>query len=269
MAARHIKVSGKMLFTWLMLFGLILLFTPESITGRLQFAFARVFRLPLGVSRSVSLAAGTHRPLRDTVSRRLYEQLRNHAANLERLLDRQQRKIDRLSQLRDRLPLEGAKLATADVIACLTEQRHCEMLINRGTGDGLAAGQYVLGDNSVIGIVCDAASRTAKVRLLTDSASKVAVTIPRLGISAVMKGTGGDTARIGLVSTEKAVRKDDLVFAGKKPGFLDCPIVLGSVFECRPDDDKPLTWDITVKPACDVGELADVVVIIMNPQDGN
>jgi len=265
MPATRFKISRKILFAYLMLFGFILLFTPDSITGKLQFAFARMFRLPLGFGRSISLAASATQPAEDAVSGRLYNQLLNHAANLEQMLEQQQGKLERLSRLRSRLPLEGAQLVTAGIITCRVEQQHCELLLNRGASDGLAQGQYVIGDNSVIGIIRSAASRTSKVRLLTDPASSITVTMPRLEIPAVMQGTGWNEARIGLVSTEKAVRTGDLIFACRKPGFLDSPIVIGSVFECEPDDDKPLTWDITIKPACDVEELTDVVVIVMNP----
>jgi hypothetical protein len=33
--------------------------------------------------------------------------------------------------------------------------------------------------------------------------------------------------------------------------------------DCRIDDGNPLFWDITVKPACEIGRLEDVAVIVM------
>jgi hypothetical protein len=38
------------------------------------------------------------------------------------------------------------------------------------------------------------------------------------------------------------------------------------VAQFKRDDKNPLFWDITVVPACDIEQLEDVAVIIMNPQ---
>ena len=35
---------------------------------------------------------------------------------------------------------------------------------------------------------------------------------------------------------------------------------------CKSNDENPLLWDITVKPACDIKTLTDVAVIVMNPR---
>ena len=48
-------------------------------------------------------------------------------------------------------------------------------------------------------------------------------------------------------------------------GEPSAPIIIGRVAECKKDDQKPLLWDITIKPACDIERLEDVAVIIMNP----
>ncbi|MHC4735435.1 MAG: hypothetical protein ACYTDW_13395, partial [Planctomycetota bacterium] len=52
-------LSRPMLFTWLMLTGLILLFAPQNLTNDLQFAFARIFRWPLTIGKNISLYART------------------------------------------------------------------------------------------------------------------------------------------------------------------------------------------------------------------
>jgi hypothetical protein len=63
------------------------------------------------------------------------------------------------------------------------------------------------------------------------------------------------------------VRSGDNVYADKKPGFLDAPMIAGKVGDCKRNDEIPLLWDITVKPTCDIETLDSVAVIIMNPRE--
>jgi hypothetical protein len=57
-----------------------------------------------------------------------------------------------------------------------------------------------------------------------------------------------------------------VVYAQKKLGFLSTPVIVGMVAECESNKDNPLLWDITVKPACDIEDLTEVSIIVMNPQ---
>jgi cell shape-determining protein MreC len=249
-----------MLFTWFTLAGFILLFAPQNLTSKFQFTFARIFRWPLGVGRSISLSARAQPQLTEVVSRRKYDQLQNHIANLTEELNYERQKVEKLSKLRNRLPLEGAGVIIADVIKGSTEG----FIINRGQIDGLQKEQFVLGDNSVIGTVSDVSPRTAKVELITQTSSSIAVEIG--GLKTVIRGDGKNSAKLPLVSIKHKIKVGDSVYACKKPGFLDVPMIIGIVVRCKRDSENPLLWDVTVKPASNIQELNDVAVIIMNPQ---
>ncbi len=256
-----------MLFTWFMLAGLIFLFTPQRLTNKFHFAFARIFSWPLSISRNISLSARTQHPFTDVVSRREYNKLQNHLTNVMEDLLEKQRKIEELSGLYDRLyALEGAGLMVADVIRASIDGLQNELIINRGEDDGLAQGQFVLGDNSIVGTISAVSSRTAEVKLITDSRSKIAVRVAELNVDRIMQGDGNNSAKIRLLSIEHKVKTGDIVYASQKPGFLDAPMIIGTVAKCKRDDESPSLWDITVEPACDLERLNDVAVIVMNPQ---
>ena len=159
----------------------------------------------------------------------------------------------------------SADVVRADVITAAVDKLRSELIINRGQKDGLAKDQFVMADNSIIGTISDVDSRTARVRLFTDSASNIAVKIGKSNIERIMQGNGNSSARIPLLSTEHKIKKGDRVFARKKPGFLDAPIIIGKVDQCKLDDKNPSLWDITVEPVCDIEILNDVTVIVMNP----
>jgi len=268
MARAQNKVSGAMLFTWFMLAGLIFLFTPQRLTNKFHFAFARIFSWPLSISRNISLSARTQQPLTDVVSRREYNKLQNHLTNVMKDLRQKQRKMEKLSGLHDRLyALEGAKLMVADVIRGSIDGLQNEIVINRGEDDGLAKEQFVLANNAVVGTICEVSSRTAQVKLITDPTSKIAIKIAELGAGAIMQGTGNSAAKLQLLSIKYKIKIGDAVWARKTPGFLDTPVITGIVAHYEKDEENPLLWDVTVKPACDMDRLKNVEVIIMNPQE--
>ncbi|MDD5381564.1 MAG: rod shape-determining protein MreC [Phycisphaerae bacterium] len=248
-----------MLFTWFMLAGFIFLLGPQNLTNKFQFAFAHLFRWPLSIGRTMTLSARTQPQLTDVVNRRTYDQLQNHLANLTEELNQEHQKVEELSRMRNRHPLEGAALVLADVITASAEG----LIINRGQDDGLQKGQFVLGDNSIIGTISDVSSRTAKVELITETTSNMAAEIN--GLKTVIRGNGKNSAKVQLVSIKHKIKIGDNVYACKKPGLLDAPMIIGTVAQCKAADENPMLWDITVKPSCDIRKLTEAAVIIMNP----
>ena len=265
MASKQVRISRRMLFILFMLAGLIFLFAPQNVTNKFQFAFARIFRWPISISRSISLSTRTPQPLGDFVSRREYNQLQNHLTNVIEQLNQEHKRVEELSAMRTRLPLQGAGLVPADVIRPAIGGLQSRLIINRGSSDGVSVGQFVLGDNSIIGVVCDVTNREAQVKLFTDPASRLEVKIPGSNIYRIMHGDGNVTAKIPMVSTRYKIKPGDRIIARKKPGLLDAPMIVARVLRCTKDDERPLLWDITVEPACDLERLEDVAVIIMNP----
>lgn len=258
------SVSAQMLFTCFMLGGFILFFTPQHLTNKLQFAFARCFHLPLGLGRNISLSTGIERSVSSVVSYGIYNRLENHLANVMEQLYQEHQLVEVLAGLRGRFPLEGANLVCADVITASIGGECSELIINRGANDGMAKGQFVLSDNSIIGTIADVSARTAQVKLFTDPASKIAVKIEQLDTDRLIHGNGNDSAKIKLLSTKYKVRVGDKVLACKKPGFLDVPMIIGKVAACERDNENPSLWDITVRPVCDIERINRVSVLIMN-----
>jgi rod shape-determining protein MreC len=136
-------------------------------------------------------------------------------------------------------------------------------MLNRGQNDGLAKGQYVLGINNIIGVISEVTPKQAKVKLVTDRTSSMESEVT--GLKTVLKGNGGNCAKVPLMSLEHKIKAGDIVYACKKPGLLEVPIMIGKVTMCKRDTQKPQLLDITVEPSCDVAGLTSVDVITMNP----
>ena len=255
-----------MLFTWLILVGFIFLFAPQKLANNFQSTFARIFHWPLSMGRSISLSVRAKQLPIDVVPRSKYNQLQNHLANVQEWLDQEREKVEKLSGLRDRPIWEGAKLMIADVAP--VSGSSTELILNKGEDDGLREGQFVLGEESIIGTVSVVSSRTARVKLITDSTSKIPVKIGEFDVIRLMQGDGKDFAKIELLPSRKYnVKVGDDVLVCKMPGFLNSAMITARVAQCRRDDENPSVWDITVKPVCNIERLDEVVVIIIDGEN--
>ena len=201
----------------------------------------------------------------NVVSREKYDKLHNRLANTNEWLKQERQKVRTLSGLRNRTVWQGVDFVLADIITSAIDGIHCELIINRGEKDGLAVGQFVMASESIIGTICKSDTRTARVRLITDQSSQIAVKIDGLEKDRILQGAGDNSAKVKLLTTKYKVEVDKLVYAQKKPGFLSTPIIVGTVTQCQSNKDNPLLWDITVKPACNIKSLTEVSVIVMNP----
>ena len=250
-----------MLFTWFMLTGFIFLFAPQDLTSKFQLAFVHVFRWPLSIGGNLLMTAQTQQPLAGAASRR-DTQYTNYIANLEETLAQERKRFKKLSGLYNTYVWEGTDFVLADVITTVEGSRN-ERTIDCRKTTGLAKGQFVLGDESIIGTISDIFPQISKatVKLVTDPTSIIPVKVT--GLKGLMKGTGNNSAKIEMVKNKVEVGQN--VFAFKEPGFLDAPMIVGKVSECNRNQKNPSLWDITVVPACNIKQLEDVAVIIMNP----
>jgi len=279
MTAKQPKAFSRVVFAWFMLVGLIFFFAPAEWTSKFQLLFAHTFNQPLAAGRLFSRYQYSRKPPPNFVHRDRYNRLRNHLANVTEELNQEQQKVKNLSGLRDRPVFKGVNFVLADVITTSVGASHSKLTINRGKSDGLAKGQFVLGNYSIIGTISEVDSRTAQVKLISDPACKIAVKItdePHLQTynkkpvqsttAAIMQGSGYYSARIRLLPTKQPVKIGSVVYVQKKPGFLDTPMITATVTECKRKPENPLLWDITVRPACNIDKLDKVSVVIMNLQ---
>jgi len=256
-----------MLFAYCMLGGGIFLFTPPSVTGKLQLAYARVFRGPLETGHNIALAgriplvANTVDSVDYTRLMTMQQRLRNRVANLQAQLDEAHRQIDVLAGLRNVPELNRMGLQPAGIINNPGATQTL-LLINRGHEDGLAVGQFVVADYSVIGVVSDVSAQAARVKLITDPTSKLPVRVAGTEAKGVMQGRGPGEAVIPHVYAKNPPKAGDQVYGHKTPGFPGVPIVTAEIVESKRDPDDPMFWEITVRPVCDIANLRDVHVVI-------
>ncbi len=270
MTRKRTGTSRGFVFACGLLIGLIFLFgVPREAAGRLQLAYAHVFRWPLAMGRDIVRVQATT-PTR-SISPQEYEdllkacqQLRNRADNFEKQLQEAKHQIEMLTKLKAKPGLEHMQIIPAKVYAQVQD----EMTISRGQDSGVAVGQYVLSltgdridDQCVIGVVSAVSAKGAKVRLFTNRDCDIPVSIAGLNAGRVMKGRGDGMAKIPLVPRDHTIRVGEAVYAQAKRGVLDVPVIVAEIAQCKKDTNYPNVWDITARPVCDLTALSDVVVL--------
>jgi len=259
-----------MLFACGLLVGVIFLFlVPREAAGRLQLAYAHVFRWPLAMGRGVVRAQTTTAtrsisPQEHENLLKICQQLRIKSANVEAQLQEANRQIELLTKLKAKPGLEHMQPVPAKVYTQVQD----EMTISRGQESGVAVGQYVLSltearldEQCVIGVVSSVSAKGAKVRLITGRDSHMPVSMAGLSAGKYLDGRGDGAAKITLVPREHTIKAGDVVYAQAQRGLLDVPVIVAEVAQCKRDVDYPTMWDITARPVCDLTALSDVVVL--------
>lgn len=104
------------------------------------------------------------------------------------------------------------KRMIAEVINVDLEPTEQQVLINKGSNDGVYEGQVVLDAFGVLGQVTEVAATTARVLLLTDSRHAIPVRVERTGFNAIAEGTGAmNRLRLNFVPNTTDIREGDLL----------------------------------------------------------
>ncbi|MBW8015701.1 MAG: hypothetical protein FVQ82_05905 [Planctomycetes bacterium] len=279
MARNKIKFTSGVVFIALLIGANVLLLLPQKYTARVNYFFVKI------TSPIVNLIPRSNPSKNDTVKKSEYDKLLVQYKNLQADLEVIIEKNRILSGIRQKLPKPGPAIVIANVSKITLEGQLNELIISKGSDDGLKKGQYVLSTEpdpetglagSVIGTISELSKTMSRVKLVTDANHNIKVEIWRdgsdLGISGIMWGNNKIQANILklqaniplIVRKQYDIRVDDSVYAKRKFGFLETPLVVGQIIAIKPDDQDPLLWDITITPVVDIRALTDVAIVIID-----
>ncbi|MEK6731598.1 MAG: rod shape-determining protein MreC [Pseudomonadota bacterium] len=111
----------------------------------------------------------------------------------------------------------SGQVLEAQLLAISTDPFLHQVILDKGTKDGVFQGQPVLDSSGVMGQVIQADVFTSRVMLLTDPKSAIPVQIKRNGIRAIAEGTGGADNLLKLIyvtNTTDIEVGDELVTSG-------------------------------------------------------
>jgi len=104
-----------------------------------------------------------------------------------------------------------------------------QIIINKGSKDGVTIGSTVIGPGGLLGRVKDTSLLTSSVTLLTSPESKVGVWLDRIQISGLLVGLGDDYPKLILYSKDADIKVGDFVSSSPASTLLPPNIPIGIV----------------------------------------
>ncbi len=117
-----------------------------------------------------------------------------------------------LRQLMNSSEVLDDRVIVGEVVAVSPDPFSHEIVINKGSRDGVEVGQAILDANGLMGQVQQTSSFTSRVLLVSDSSHAVPVEVVRNGLRAILLGNG-DTGTLELVHVPDTadIREGDLL----------------------------------------------------------
>ena len=104
-----------------------------------------------------------------------------------------------------------------------------QIILNKGSKDGVEIGSTVIGPGGLLGRVINTSMFTSSVRLLTSPESKVGVWVDRVKINGLLIGSGDDNPNLILYSKGTDIKVGDVVSSSPASTLLPPNIPIGIV----------------------------------------
>jgi rod shape-determining protein MreC len=200
----------------LLLMTLDLRASGEGLGGTLrdgaQAAFTPVQKAMSFVTRPV---VGFFQGISDLVGLRGENQeLRRQVAQLEQELaetESLQRQVEELEAVLGIQPPEELDMVAARVLATGVSDFDAIRLIDKGRRHGITVDMPVVDEGGLVGRVVSVTDTSARIRLITDPAMRVAVRVDRTGETGVLTGRGGGLLALEMLNTNTALMEGDLL----------------------------------------------------------
>jgi len=118
---------------------------------------------------------------------------------------------------------------SAAVISRKTGSWWRQIILNKGSRDGVEIGNIVLGPGGLLGIVRNTSLFTSSVNLITSPESKLGVWVDRIQINGLLVGLGDDFPSLILYSKDADIRVGDFVSSSPASTLLPPNIPIGIV----------------------------------------
>lgn len=135
------------------------------------------------------------------------------------------------------------------------------MIIDRGSSSGIREGMAVVAADGVVGQIVKVAPTTARVLLMTDHASGIAVTIQRSRARGVVKGKGEGLCSMEFTTREEDVKVGDAVVSSGIGGVFPKGLPVGEVTMVKRGE-YGIFQTVTIRPTVNFAHLEEVLVVL-------
>ncbi len=180
---------------------------------------------------------------------------------LELAQQKQQAKdSNKLRALLGLMAKEPRKTIAAEVVERKPDNWFREVVLDRGSDDGVKRGSAVITHEGVVGQVTQVSPHAAVVRLLTDPEQKLGVVIQRIKLTGILSGNGSAPAKIDYVPVGTNVDIGDKIVSLAKGGVFPDDHPVGQVIAVRRDTNGA-SLQIEVKLSENCYDLNEVLIL--------
>jgi len=135
----------------------------------------------------------------------------------------------RLREILNLQQLSENNTISAAVISRKTGSWWRQIILNKGSRDGVEIGSTVVGPGGLLGRVKNTSLFTSSVRLLTSPESKLGVWVDRIQVNGLLVGSGDDYPNLVLYSKDADIKVGDFVSSSPASTLLPPNIPIGIV----------------------------------------
>ena len=153
------------------------------------------------------------------------------------------------------------KTVAAQVIGTSGTDRSHVLYIDKGLADGLRADQAVITPYGVVGKLRDVFAHNAQLLLINDSSSGAGVLLESLRIRGIIRGTASGQVQINNLTPDARIKPGEEVVTSGGDQVFPRGLPVGTIESIAPDPQHQPYTAITIKPAADLNQLEEVLVI--------
>jgi len=135
------------------------------------------------------------------------------------------------------------------------------LYIDKGREEGLRPDMAVITPDGVVGKLRDVFPHTAQVLLLDDQTSGAGVLLASTRIRAILRGTPNGRMQIGNLTADSRIKPGEQVLTSGGDQVYPRGLPIGTIESIAPDPDHQPYTAIQVRPAANLSQLEEVLVI--------
>ncbi len=154
-----------------------------------------------------------------------------------------------------------SKTVVAHVIGTSGTDLSRVLYINKGLNDGIRTDMPVITPDGVVGKIRDVFPHTAQVLEINDQTSGLGIILTQTRLRGILRGnTAGQTEIVNILPDERIQRGEQVITSGGDDVY-PTGLVVGVVERVVPDPDQNPYVALLVKPAANLSQLDEVLVI--------
>ncbi len=154
-----------------------------------------------------------------------------------------------------------AKTIAAQVIGTSGSDQSRMLILDKGRAEGLKPDMAVITPNGIVGKLRDVFPHTAQLLLLNDQTSGAGVVLQATRIRAIVRGTPTGRLQIGNLTADSRIKPGEVVLTSGGDLVYPRGLNVGTIDSIAPDPDHQPYTAIVVKPAANLFQLEEVLVI--------